>query len=66
MVKNYNDMIVGAAILNDIPNLKVENVDANHKDHGKIISVYDENDVNYFSVRDDIFHPNSNSILRLS
>lgn len=66
LVKNYNDMIVGAAILNGIKTLTVENVDANHRDNGKKISVTDENDVNYyFTIKDEIFHPNSNSILRL-
>jgi hypothetical protein len=66
LVKNYNDVIAGAAILNGIQEVTIENVDSNHEHHGKVIAVNDPNEVNYFAVRDEIFHPNSNSIIRLS
>lgn len=65
MVKNYNDLIAGAAILNDIHEVLIENADTNHKDNGKVIAVNDPHEVNYFSLRDEIFHPNSNSIIRI-
>lgn len=65
MVKNYNDLIVGSAILNDIKTVTVENVDSNHREHGKVIAVSDKDSVNYFDIRDEIFHPNSQSIVRL-
>lgn len=65
MVKNYNDLIAGAAILNDIKEVQIVNTDVNHKDNGKIIAVNDPHEVNYFSLRDEIFHPNSNSIIRI-
>jgi hypothetical protein len=64
MVTSYSDMLVGSAILNGIDEVGIENVDPNHRDHGKIISVTGENELNYFSVRNEIFHPNSNSIIR--
>jgi hypothetical protein len=66
MVKNYNDLIAGAALLNDIHEVTIENTDINHKDNGKVIAVNDPHEVNYFSSRDEIFHPNSNSILRIT
>lgn len=66
MVKGYNDMLAGAAILNGIETVTIINTDDSHKDSGKVIAVNDPNEVNYFSIRDDIFHPNTNSILRLS
>ena len=65
LVKNYNDLIAGAAILNGIAEVKIENVDSNHEDHGKVIAVNNPNEVNYFTIRDETFHPNSNSIVRL-
>lgn len=65
MVKSYNDLIAGAGILNGVKEAVIENIDDNHKDNGKVIAVNDADRVNYFSIRDDIFHPNSNSILRL-
>lgn len=66
MVGNYNDLIAGAAILNDVQEVTVENVDHNHRDHGKIISVIDKNEVNYFTIKADLFHANSNSILKVA
>lgn len=65
LVKNYNDLVAGTAILNGIDTLVVENVDSNHENNGKIISVNEANDVNYFDIRDEMFHPNTNSIVRL-
>lgn len=65
MVKNYNDLIAGAAILNGIQTATIENTDETHKDNGKVIAINNPNEVNYFSIREEIFHPNSNSILRL-
>lgn len=64
-VKNYNDLIAGSAILNDIKTATIINTDVNHGDHDKTISVNDENTLNYFSIRNDSFHPNTNSILRI-
>lgn len=64
-VKNYNDLIVGSAILNDIKEVTIINSDVNHGDNDKKISVNNQNTVNYFSIRLDSFHPNSNSIIRL-
>jgi hypothetical protein len=66
LVKNYNDLVVGSAILNGNDTIKIENVDANHQHHGKVVAVNDANDVNYFTLREDVFHPNSNSIVRLT
>lgn len=65
LVKNYNDMIYGSAQLNAIEELVVYHVDSNHNDHGKIVSVNEVNELNYFTVRLDIFHPNSDAILRI-
>jgi hypothetical protein len=65
MVKDYNDLIAGAAILNGIEEATIENTDETHKDNGKVIAINDPNRVNYFTIREDVFHPNSNSILRL-
>lgn len=65
LIKNYNDLIVGTALLNDKKELIVENLDKEHKDHGKIISINQENEINYFNIRDEVFHPNSNSIIRI-
>jgi hypothetical protein len=66
MVKDYNDLIAGAAILNGIKEGTIQNTDEGHKDNGKVIAINDPNEVNYFSIRDEVFHPNSNSILRLT
>ena len=66
LVKNYNDLIAGSAILNGIDVLTIENVDRNHEHNGKVIAVKGDDGVNYFDVREDIFHPNSNSVLRLT
>lgn len=65
MVGNYNDMLAGAAILNDINKVTIENPDEAHKDNGKTISINGDSDVNYFSIRTEIFHPNSNSIIKV-
>lgn len=66
MVKNYNDLIAGAAILNGITEATIGNTDEGHKDNGKVIAINNPNRVNYFTIREDVFHPNSNSILRIS
>jgi hypothetical protein len=66
MVKNYNDLVAGAAILNGIQEATIENTDEGHKDNGKVIAINNPNAVNYFTLRDELFHPNSNSILRLA
>jgi hypothetical protein len=64
-VKNYNDLIAGAAILNGIDKVTIINTDIHHGDHDKIISVNDESTINYWSIRNDSFHPNTNSIIRV-
>jgi hypothetical protein len=66
MVKNYNDLIAGAGILNGIHDAIIDNTDETHKDNSKVIAINDPNKVNYFSIRDEVFHPNSNSILRVN
>jgi hypothetical protein len=55
MVKNYNDLIAGTAILNGIKTGTIENTDDTHKDSGKVIAINDPNEVNYFSIRDEYF-----------
>ena len=65
MVKNYNDLVIGSAILNAIEEVTIENTDPNHREHGKVIAVNGTDSVNYFDIRDDVFHPNSQSIVRL-
>lgn len=65
LVKNYNDLIAGAAILNGVAEVTLINTDIEHKDHEKTISVNGQNTVNYFSIRTDTFHPNTNTIIRL-
>lgn len=65
LIKNYNDLIAGAAILNGIKQATIINIDAEHGDHEKIISINEESELNYFSIREEKFHPNSNNILRL-
>lgn len=64
-VKAYNDLIAGAALLNGIENATIVNTDVNHGDHNKSISINSEDKLNYFAVRNEMFHPNTNSILRL-
>lgn len=64
-VKSYNDLIAGAAILNGIEQVKVSNVDINHADYNKILSLKGEDGLNYFILRNEMFHPNSNSVLEL-
>lgn len=64
-VKNYNDLVAGSAILNGVNEVTILNSDSNHGDHDKIISVNNQNTVNYFSIRTDAFHPNSNSIIKV-
>jgi hypothetical protein len=66
LVKNYNDLVAGSAILNGIEEVVIENVDKNHEHNGKVIAVTGNDGVNYFDIREDIFHPNSNSIVRLT
>jgi hypothetical protein len=44
-VKNYSDLVIGSAILNGVENVIVNNVDVNHREHGKIISVRGNDDV---------------------
>lgn len=66
LVKNYNDMVVGSAILNGNDTVTVDHVDHNHEDYGKVFAVSGSHDVNYFDVREDVFHPNSNAIVRLT
>lgn len=65
VIKNYNDMIVGSAILNGIEKATIQNISDEHKDHNKIVFINKQNDINYFDIRNEIFHPNTNSILRL-
>jgi hypothetical protein len=64
-VKSYNDLMAGAALINGINEAKVINIDVNHGDHDKTISINSEDTLNYFSIRNEMFHPNTNSILRL-
>lgn len=65
LVKNYNDLTAGAAILNGITEATIVNTDIEHAEHDKIISINEQNTVNYFSIRTEVFHPNTNSIIRL-
>lgn len=65
LLKNYNDLIAGSGILNGLDEATIINIDIEHGDHEKIISINNETELNYFAIREDKFHPNSNNILRL-
>jgi hypothetical protein len=65
-VKSYNDIFVENLILHNIDAVQVYHIDQTHKHYGLILSVNNnDNELNYFKVRDDIFHPNSNAVLMM-
>lgn len=65
-VKSYNDIFVENLLLNGVNEVEVDHIDTNHKHYGLILSINDsENELNYFNVRDDVFHPNSNAVLKV-
>lgn len=64
-VKAYNDLFAENLDLNNIDQAIVDNPDHTHSHYGTIVTINDnENELNYFNVREDIFHPNTNSILK--
>lgn len=64
-VKSYNDIFVENLLMNDFNTVEVDHADVKHKDYGLVLSINDpENELNYYKVRDSIFHPNSNAILK--
>jgi hypothetical protein len=65
-VKSYNDIFVENLVIHNIDEVAVDHIDQMHKDKGLVLSINDaENDLNYFNVRDRIFHPNSNAVLTM-
>lgn len=63
LVKNYNDLIYGYAMINNNVNLVVDHLDEGHKHNGIQI---DTETSHYFDIKDDVFHPNSNALLRIA
>lgn len=65
-VKSYNDIFVENLVIHNVDEVAVDHLDQTHKHKGIILSIHDtENDLNYFKVRDEIFHPNSNAVLTM-